>query len=105
MSQDSTQHELTEEELRELIPQLQQLTDKYKRAERVQKALFDISELASSVSHLNRLYSAIHEIIADFMNADNFFVAFTNPTVTLSISLTSLTNSTNKPFASSPLNR
>ena len=76
MSSDLTQYELTEEELRELIPQLQQLTDKYKRAERVQKALFDISELASSVSHLNRLYSAIHEIIADFMNADNFFVAF-----------------------------
>jgi len=76
MSSDSTQYELTEEELRELIPQLQQLTDKYKRAERVQKALFDISELASSVSHLNRLYTAIHEIIADFMNADNFFVAF-----------------------------
>ena len=76
MSSDLTQYELTEEELRELIPQLQQLTDKYKRAERVQKAPFDISELASSVSHLNRLYSAIHEIIADFMNADNFFVAF-----------------------------
>lgn len=76
MSSDSTQYELTEEELREIIPQLQQLTNKYKRAERVQKALFDISELASSVSHLNRLYTAIHEIIADFMNADNFFVAF-----------------------------
>jgi len=45
MSSDLTQYELTEEELRELIPQLQQLTDKYKRAERVQKALFDISEL------------------------------------------------------------
>ena len=79
MSSDSTQYELTEEELRELIPQLQQLTDKYKRAERVQKALFDISELASSVSHLNRLYTAIHEIIADFMNADNFYVAFYEP--------------------------
>ncbi len=76
MSSISTQSELTEDELRELIPQLQQLTEKYKRAERVQKALFDISELASSVSHLNRLYSAIHEIIADFMNADNFYVAF-----------------------------
>ena len=76
MSSESTQHELTEEELRELIPQLQQLTEKYKRAERVQKALFDISELASSVSHLNRLYTAIHEIIGEFMNADNFFVAF-----------------------------
>ena len=79
MSLDSTQLELTEEELRELIPQLQQLTEKYKRAERVQKALFDISELASSVSQLNRLYSAIHEIIAEFMNADNFFVAFYEP--------------------------
>ena len=76
MSSESTQYELSEEELRELIPQLQQLTDKYKRAERVQKALFDISELASSVSNLNRLYSAIHEIIADFMYAENFFVAF-----------------------------
>lgn len=76
MSTESTQYPLSEEELLELIPQLQQLTEKYKRAERVQKALFDISELASSVSNLNRLYSAIHEIIGDFMNADNFFVAF-----------------------------
>ncbi|MCW8109932.1 EAL domain-containing protein [Alteromonas ponticola] len=75
MSSES-KYELSEEELRELIPQLQQLTDKYKRAERVQKALFDISELASSVSNLSRLYPAIHEIIGDFMNADNFFVAF-----------------------------
>lgn len=76
MSTESTQYPLSEEELRELIPQLQQLTEKYKRAERVQKALFDIAELASSVSQLNRLYTAIHEIIGDFMNADNFFVAF-----------------------------
>ncbi|AXR08264.1 bifunctional diguanylate cyclase/phosphodiesterase [Salinimonas sediminis] len=76
MSTESTQYELSEDELRELIPQLQQLTDKYKRSERVQKALFNISELSSSVSNLNRLYSAIHEIIGDFMNADNFFVAF-----------------------------
>ncbi|NDW23260.1 EAL domain-containing protein [Alteromonas hispanica] len=79
MSSNSTQSELSEEELRELIPQLQQLTDKYKRAERVQKALFDISELASSVSNLNHLYTSIHEIIGDFMNADNFFVAFYDP--------------------------
>ncbi|WP_218354382.1 bifunctional diguanylate cyclase/phosphodiesterase [Alteromonas lipotrueiana] len=76
MSTRSTQYELSEEELRELIPQLQQLTDKYKRAERIQKALFDISELSSSISNLNHLYSSVHEIIGDFMNADNFFVAF-----------------------------
>ncbi len=66
---------LSAEELRELIPQLQQLTQKYKRSEQTQKALFDISELAGSFSELSRLYSAIHEIIGQFMDARNFFVA------------------------------
>ncbi|NVK56434.1 MAG: EAL domain-containing protein [Alteromonadaceae bacterium] len=79
MSTESSKYELSEAELRELIPQLQQLTDKYKRAERVQKALFNISELASSVSNLSLLYPAIHEIIADFMSAENFYVAFHSP--------------------------
>ena len=83
MSSEPTKYELSEAELRELIPQLQQLTDKYKRAERVQKALFNISELASSVSNLSRLYPAIHEIIADFMDAKNFFVAFYSPDTTM----------------------
>ncbi|WP_026376544.1 bifunctional diguanylate cyclase/phosphodiesterase [Aestuariibacter salexigens] len=68
--------ELSEQELRELIPQLQQMTDKYKHAVAMQKALFDISELASSVSELSRLYPAIHDIVGRFMNAQNFFVAF-----------------------------
>lgn len=76
MSSDSSAGELSVEELRELIPQLQQLTDKYKRAELVQKALFDISELAGSVGELSRLYPAIHHIIGEFMNALNFYVAF-----------------------------
>ncbi|GAA0856216.1 sensor domain-containing phosphodiesterase [Aliiglaciecola litoralis] len=66
---------LTEEELRELVPQLQQLTEKYKRSEQIQRALFDISELAGSISELSRLYNAIHEIVGEFMNAQNFFVA------------------------------
>jgi len=68
--------QLTEQELRELIPQLQELTERYKRAEKVQKALFEISELASSVSNLDRLYKAVHNIVADFISADNFYVAF-----------------------------
>ncbi len=67
---------LSIEELRELIPQLQQLTEKYKHSEAIQKSLFDISELASSVGELSRLYPAIHEIIGRFMNAQNFYVAF-----------------------------
>ena len=73
---DNSRVDLSEEELRELIPQLQQLTEQYKRAERVQKALFDISELSSSVSDLPNLYRSIHNIVGDFLNADNFFVAF-----------------------------
>jgi diguanylate cyclase (GGDEF)-like protein len=68
--------ELSLEELRELVPQLQQVTEKYKRSEAIQKSLFDISELASSVNELTRLYPAIHEIIAGFMPARNFYVAF-----------------------------
>lgn len=68
--------ELSEVELRELLPQLQELTEKYKRADKVQKALFDISELASSASNLERLYGSVHEIVSNFITADNFFVAF-----------------------------
>ncbi|MBC3766502.1 sensor domain-containing phosphodiesterase [Neptunicella marina] len=78
MAEDSQANELSVAELRELVPQLQQLTDKYKRAELIQKALFDISELASSVNELTRLYPAVHQIIAGFMTARNFFVAFHN---------------------------
>lgn len=71
---------LSEAELREFVPQLQQMTEKYKRAEAIQKALFDISELSSSVSDLSRLYSAVHDIIASFMHARNFYVSFYNET-------------------------
>ncbi|AWL13315.1 putative signaling protein [Saliniradius amylolyticus] len=67
--------DLSIDELRELIPQLQQLTEKYKQSEAIQKALFDISELANSVSDLPRLYPAIHDIISRMMPARNFFVA------------------------------
>lgn len=67
---------LSEEELRELVPQLQQIADKFKRKELVQKALLQISELSSSVSELPRLYAALHEIIDGFMNARNFYVAY-----------------------------
>jgi diguanylate cyclase (GGDEF)-like protein len=76
MDNEAPKTDLSEEELRALIPQLQEITEQYKRAERVQKALFDISELSSSISDLSSLYRSIHEIVGDFMNADNFFVAF-----------------------------
>ncbi len=68
--------ELSEPELRELVPQLQSLTEKYKRSETIQKALYRISELSSSLSNLDNLYAEVHKIVADFMTADNFYVAF-----------------------------
>ncbi len=68
--------ELSELELRAMVPQLQQLTERYKRAENIQKALFNISELSSSVVNLDSLYAEIHNVVHSFMAADNFYVAF-----------------------------
>ncbi|MGB3727104.1 MAG: diguanylate cyclase [Glaciecola sp.] len=76
MPKDELIGELSEHELRELVPQLQSLTDKYKRSERIQKALYHISELSSSADNYENLFSEIHKIVSGFMNADNFFVAF-----------------------------
>ncbi len=68
--------ELSERELREMIPQLHELTERYKRTELIQKTLYSISEIASTASNLNELYQSIHSLIQGFMSADNFFVAF-----------------------------
>jgi len=72
----STTGQLSQEELRELIPEFQRMTVKYKHAERVQKALLTISETSSSVSDLSQLYTQIHDIIDSFMVADNMYVCF-----------------------------
>jgi diguanylate cyclase (GGDEF)-like protein len=76
MRKDEIIGELSEVELRELIPQLQSLTEKYKRSERIQKALYHISELSSSLDNFDNLYAEIHKIVSSFMLADNFYVAF-----------------------------
>jgi diguanylate cyclase (GGDEF)-like protein len=76
MRPNNNANQLSLEELRELVPQLQKITQKYKHSESIQKSLFDISELASSISELSSLYPAIHDIIGNLMPAKNFFVAF-----------------------------
>lgn len=72
----STTGQLSQEELRELVPEFQRMTLKYKHAERVQKALLTISETSSSVSDLSQLYTQIHDIVDSFMIADNMYVCF-----------------------------
>jgi diguanylate cyclase (GGDEF)-like protein len=69
-------NQLSLQELRELVPQLQEITKRYERSEFIQKSLFDISELASSINELSSLYPAIHDIVGDLMPAQNFFVVF-----------------------------
>ena len=76
MTPKSNANQLSLEELRELVPQLQKITQKYKHSESIQNSLFDISELASSINELSSLYPAIHDIIGHLMPAKNFFVAF-----------------------------
>lgn len=72
--------DLSLEELRELVPQLQRVSEKYRRSESIQKALFEISDLAGSISELSSLYPAIHQIISELMVADHFFVAINSDT-------------------------
>ncbi|HEV2962281.1 MAG TPA: PAS domain S-box protein [Candidatus Angelobacter sp.] len=50
-----------------------------KRNELLQRALYRISEQASSAEHLDTLYQSIHEIIGELMEARNFYIALWDP--------------------------
>lgn len=48
------------------------------RAEKIQRALFEISEAAHAAEDLPRLYERIHQIIGTLMPAQNFYIALLN---------------------------
>ena len=75
MPQNSVER-LDEEELRELIPEFHRMTEKHKRAERIQRLLFDISETALKATELKHLFAQIHDIIDSVLYADNLYVCF-----------------------------
>lgn len=60
--------------LQKVVDRLKLLTEKYRQAEVVQQALFRISELASSAGSMNQLYSSLHEIVGELMEAKNFYI-------------------------------
>ncbi len=60
--------------LRKAVARLQKLALKYRQSEVIQKSLFKISELASSVSRMQDFYESVHAIIDDLMDAQNFFI-------------------------------
>jgi diguanylate cyclase (GGDEF)-like protein len=49
-------------------------------AENIQGALLEIAEYANSESDISRLYKHIHELIGQFINAENYYIALLDPT-------------------------
>ena len=45
------------------------------RAAKVQDALYRIAELASAAQDMQEFYRAIHEVVGELMDANNFFIA------------------------------
>ncbi|RUO63058.1 diguanylate cyclase domain-containing protein [Pseudidiomarina insulisalsae] len=60
--------------LRKAVARLKNIALKYRQSEVIQKALFRISELASSARDMSEFYPALHAIIDELMMAKNFFV-------------------------------
>ncbi|MDR3564226.1 MAG: GAF domain-containing protein, partial [Negativicutes bacterium] len=50
-----------------------------KRAEKIQGAIYSISQTVYAASNLDHLYDSIHEILAGLMPVDNFFIALYDP--------------------------
>ena len=59
-----------------LAPQsrLKSLLERYRLAYAVQKALLNLSELASTLSDMSEFYPAIHQLLNQYLRADNFYV-------------------------------
>ncbi len=49
-----------------------------KEAEQVERALYDISQIALTAADLNELFQRVHQVIRTLMPADNFYFAFYN---------------------------
>lgn len=53
---------------------LKSLLERYRLAYTVQKALLNLSELASTLSDMSEFYPAIHQLLKQHLRADNFYV-------------------------------
>ncbi|WP_018691422.1 diguanylate cyclase domain-containing protein [Algicola sagamiensis] len=61
------------------IHKLQKLVKNYRHLKVVQTALLQISELASSVTDLSKLYIELHQVLKKLLHADNFYIALYDP--------------------------
>jgi diguanylate cyclase (GGDEF)-like protein len=62
-----------------LVKQLRASLQRLRHTERLQRALFDIADMAGSASDMQSLLSGLHRSIAQLMYAENFFIALYNP--------------------------
>jgi PAS domain S-box-containing protein len=63
------------EAARARIAQLEADQERLQRSQHVQAALFRIADTASAVEDIDAFYAAIHEIVADLMYGENFYIA------------------------------
>jgi PAS domain S-box-containing protein len=75
-----------------------------KRTEKIQSAIYNISESANSADSLQQLYQSIHNIIAELMPANNFYIALTDPANTM-ISFPYFTDEFDPPPTPKPLGK
>ena len=61
--------------LQRRVTRLRRLATKYKRAEIVQNALLEISNIATHVVSLDAFYQGVHNHLQSLIPADNFFIA------------------------------
>lgn len=63
------------ERLKKRIIRLKYLAHKYKRAEIIQNALLELSNIATQVSSLEEFYVGVHQHLKQLISADNSFIA------------------------------
>jgi len=63
------------ERLEKRLIRLKYLAHKYKRAEIIQNALLELSNIATQVSSLEEFYLGVHQHLKQLLSADNFFIA------------------------------
>ncbi|MDO6640133.1 diguanylate cyclase [Shewanella sp. 5_MG-2023] len=63
------------EHLKRRVSRLRRLLSKYKRAEVIQNALLEISNIATNAISLDAFYHGVHSHLQKLIHADNFFIA------------------------------
>ncbi|GGA67492.1 bifunctional diguanylate cyclase/phosphodiesterase [Neiella marina] len=71
--------------LRSLVPEVEELSTKYQNLNRLQEALFTIAELSGRNLELNDFYRGLHNIMANLLYAENFYIGLKDSDGNLSI--------------------